>query len=227
MPKDDDDDKDAKKKKEGEITVKKKHAKHAGFNHTEIRVMRQEIVGEGSPGPGAYSPLVGFGRSASAPRSSKKGKPTGPSTLSSFRSTSMQRPKAPAAWVPGPGQYAPSFKSIEANKTNPGTGMTSKSQRGKDLHQTDGSGHVGPGAYDSQNHRSLTESLNEVKKKIGKSKAGFGSTSTRLLPHEKSIDDVEKWYRNMSPEQVKKYDESMAKIAQRDVMQTGASRKDK
>jgi hypothetical protein len=56
---------------------------------------------------------------------------------------------------------------------------------------------------------------------------GFGSTSTRLLPHEKSIDDVEKWYRNMSPEQVKKYDESMAKIAQRDVMQTGASRKDK
>ena len=177
-------------------------AKHAGFNATSKRVIQHDIAGEGSPGPGAYMPASSFARPESAPRSKKSGK-AAPTTLSSFRSTSAQRPPPQNDRLPGPGQYSPVRSSVEKNQTNPGSQILSKSARGK-LVGTSETGKVGPGDYNSHYHRSLNESVTKSVSRMSRSNPGFGARSTRKLPHEEAIEENEKWYRNMSAANMKK-----------------------
>ena len=197
-----------KKKKDGddgsEVKAKThRPAKTASFGATSKREMRHEIMGEGSPGPGSYMPASSFARAASASRvRSKSGKPA-PSSLSSFRSTSLQRPRAQNERVPGPGNYSPTMGSIEKNLTNPGALMSSKSERGK-LWDASESGKLGPGEYNSHFHRSLNEAVSRSVSKTSRANPGFGSRSSRKLPHESAIEDNEKWYRNMSAEAIRR-----------------------
>ena len=173
--------------------------KKAAFSHTAKRVMREDIIGEGSPGPGAYLPASTFAK-ASAFDKKKKGS-------SSFRSGSSQRPKFMNEHVPGAGAYTPSFQSIEKNKTNPGASLGSKNGRfdaasSMNLAASE-TGQLGPGAYEVSHYKSLKESTARSVRMSSKNSPGFGRGAGRLLPHEMALDDDEKAYRSLSADKIR------------------------
>lgn len=188
--------------------------KSPAFGGTAKRDARFELMGEGSPGPGSYLPASTFARAASPSRSkSAKGRPQ---SSSSFRSGSAQRPRALNEHVPGAGAYTPSRTAIEPGARNPGSALASKGNRFGDrtcnisASETE---HIGPGEYESQNHRSVKETITKSIKANSRANPGFGRGSSRKLPHEEALESDLKPFKNLSPEQKRKMDEQDKYIA--------------
>lgn len=188
--------------------------KSPAFGGTAKRDARFELTGEGSPGPGSYLPASTFARAAS-PTGSKSAKARGTQS-SSFRSGSAQRPRALNLHVPGAGAYTPVRTSIEPGARNPGSGLVSKGNRFGDrtcniaASETE---HIGPGEYESQDHRSVKESITKSLKANSRANPGFGRGSSRKLPHEEALEADIKPFKNLSPEQKRKMDEQDKYIA--------------
>lgn len=120
--------------KELAITSKKSASKSmkagaGAFGAKQNRKMQIDIMGEATPGPGAYN---GDQMMRSGKKANLSAFDTGermPS--SSFKSTSAKVAKPPSLQVPGAGAYTPQFSAMEPNKRNPANGMKAKGQRFK------------------------------------------------------------------------------------------------
>ena len=95
------------------------------FGASSRRALRLDVMGEETPGPGAYMPLSTFAKAASG-ASYNPGSSTTSSTASSirapkgmptalFRSRSPQRGKVGNQLTPGPGTHTPIFSAQEPN----------------------------------------------------------------------------------------------------------------
>ena len=97
--------------------------------------MKLDIMGEDTPGPGAYKAKKDLADEQHMPSSA-------------FRSSSAQRGKSKAAAdTPGAGAYEPNMSYVEPSSANSGAGMRSKAQRFQSERATTDQG-VGPGSYD-------------------------------------------------------------------------------
>jgi hypothetical protein len=191
--------KDKKDKGEERAATPTKTAKYrAGMGGTQKRVMREDTIGEGGPGPGAYLPASTFGKAAaSTDRKGKKALPT-----SAFRSKSQQRPvKKDTEKTPGPGTHTPDRSHIEPNRTNSAAQLKSQQKRfgsgGMDWSACDTPKAIGPGAYNSHYVKSITESVEKSIKATSQGKKGFGTGTERKLPFEEEIEEGYKPYVNV------------------------------
>ena len=131
---------------------KSNRAGQGDFGGKEKRELNIDIMGEATPGPGAYNgdKLLRTGKVAalSALDTGEK------MPSSSFKSTSVQREKAVNQHVPGAGAYTPNFHLIQDARmaTNSGAGMRGKGPRfqGQDKQQRDQAAEPGPGAYETE-----------------------------------------------------------------------------
>jgi len=122
------------------------------FGGTEKRELAVEIMGEATPGPGAYNGdrMMRTGKVAalSAMDSGEK------MPMSSFKSTTVQRAKVLNQHVPGAGAYTPNFQSTQDARmsTNSGASMRGKGQRfvGATKLERDQAAEPGPGAYETE-----------------------------------------------------------------------------
>ena len=177
---------------------------HVGFNVTARRAMPEGTVGEGGPGPGSYMPASTFGKFE---MSSEKQKQRNRQT-SSFRSKSLQRPRPQNELVPGPVVF--SAHAVYKNVTNPGSSMKSKAKRldagSIEWAASQTSPNLGPGAYNSQTHKTIADKSKKVVKSHSKNQsAGFGCGSSRFLPFEEEIEASYKPYQGL-PEPPKRSD---------------------
>ena len=169
--------------------------KRSSFGGTQKREMRIEMLGEDTPGPGAYLPASTFARAASATSSSKKGAKV--LTTSSFRSTSLQRPRAINEQVPGPGAHSPNKVATERNLTNSAPHLAAKGLRFAGLGSSDwdhaevaGGVDPGPGEYETHKYRTIQMDANHAVKMSSKVAKGFGITSLQHdLPWRATVDD--------------------------------------
>jgi len=177
--------------KELSITSKKSASKHnragsGSFGGTQQRKINIEVMGEGTPGPGAYSgdKMLRSGKKAAlAAMDTGERMPS-----SSFKSQSVQRAKQQNLHVPGPGAYTSNFTAIEKEKLNPANGMKAKGNRfkGADTWERAQATEPGPGAYEIEYLRSGAKSSVSAMA-LSKSKdsdVAFGTESLRELPWE-------------------------------------------
>jgi hypothetical protein len=156
------------------------------FGGQEQRKLAVDLLGEGTPGPGAYNGerMMRTGKVAalSAMDSSEK------MPMSSFHSKAAQRGKTPNQHVPGAGAYSPAFSAIEKNALNPANGMRGKASRfkGADTWERAQATEPGPGAYEIQFLRTGSKSsLSAVSQTThSRGEAAFGTESLRELPWE-------------------------------------------
>jgi len=120
------------------------------FGGKEQRSMRVDIMGESTPGPGAYNgdQMMRTGKKAnlSALDSSEK------MPMSSFKSTSAKVGKPPSLQVPGAGAYTPNMTALEPRPTNPAHSMKAGGGRfkGGDSWERAQASEPGPGAYETE-----------------------------------------------------------------------------
>ena len=169
--------------------AKSNRAGHGDFGGKEKREMAVEIMGEGTPGPGAYT------KSGDMLRSGKKAALAAMDTgekmpSSSFQSKSVQRGKTQNEHVPGAGAYTPNMGAIESNTTNPGPHFKAQGQRFEAVKQlTDPM--VGPGSYESHLERSLEVSVSKAVSKASRANPGFGTlTLAHELPFYDAVQDA-------------------------------------
>lgn len=145
---------DGSKDKDGKASPSKSPSKRrTSFGGTSKREMRLELLGEDTPGPGAYLPASTFAKAASS-SSMHRGKQL-PTTTSSFRSTSAQRQRPRNEKNPGPGSFSPNMSATERNATNSAPHLSAKGRRFSALgssewdHAKDGGySEPGPGHYE-------------------------------------------------------------------------------
>jgi len=122
------------------------------FGGKEKRELNIELMGEATPGPGAYN-------GDKMLRSGKSGELSALDTgermpMSSFKSTSAQREKATNQHVPGAGAYTPNHAFVQDSRmaANSGAGMRGKGPRfvGANKLERDQSSEPGPGAYETE-----------------------------------------------------------------------------
>jgi len=176
--------------KELAITSKKSASKanrsgQGAFGAKQQRKMAIDIMGEATPGPGAYngSEMMKNGKKAALSAFD-----TGERMPSSaFKSKSAQREKADNLGVPGAGAYTPQFTAQEKNVTNPGASMKAKGTRFNkgDAWERAQKGEPGPGAYEIEYLRSGTKSSLASRVSASSSKEiAFSSDALRELPWE-------------------------------------------
>merc|ERR1719424_2292173 len=155
------------------------------FGGTEKRELSIEVMGESTPGPGAYNGDAMLRNGKKAALSAFDTGERMPS--SSFKSTSVQREKQQNLHVPGAGAYTPQWTAIEKSALNPANGMRSKGPRfsSADAWERAQKTEPGPGAYEIEYLRSGSKS--SVSGVVGASQAkevAFGTDSLRELPWE-------------------------------------------
>lgn len=164
---------------------KNNRAGSGSFGTQQQRKLTIEIMGEATPGPGAYN---GDTMLRSGKKAALSAFDTGermPS--SSFKSTSVQREKQQNLHVPGAGAYTPQWTAIEKSALNPANGMRSKGPRfsSADAWERAQKTEPGPGAYEIEYLRSGSKS--SVSGVVGASQAkevAFGTDALRELPWE-------------------------------------------
>ena len=158
------------------------------FGGKEKRELAIDIMGEATPGPGAYNGdrMMRNGKVAAlAALDSGEKMP-----MSAFKSKSEQREKTPNQHVPGAGAYTPDMKAIEKSATNPAMNMKAKGERFVPPKQvTDAL--VGPGAYESHLERSIQVSTSKAVSKASRANPGFGTlTLAHDLPFLDAVQDA-------------------------------------
>ena len=154
------------------------------------RELRIDLMGEATPGPGAYMPASTFGKNAVSKEAQlQRSRPS-----SAFKSKSLQRERPPLANNPGAGQYEPKFGAIEKNRINPGNSLKSQTVRfGHGSVDTVSSGtdtDVGPGAYESHVHGSVAKRIAKNVEMMSRQNPGFGIAGpAHELPHEQTVED--------------------------------------
>jgi hypothetical protein len=139
--------------KELAITSKKSASKSmkagsGSFGVKQQRKMAQEVMGESTPGPGAYN---GDAMMRSGKKANLSAFDTGERMPSSaFKSKAVQRPAAKNLGVPGAGAYSPQWTAIDKQTQNPANGMKAKGKRfsGADSWERAQATEPGPGAYE-------------------------------------------------------------------------------
>jgi len=171
-------------------TSKKSASSHCrsgagSFGSKQQRKIAIELMGESTPGPGAYN---GGDMLRSGKKAALSAFDTGEKMpSSSFHSKSAQREKAQNLHVPGAGAYTPNFTACEKAATNSANGMKSKGPRfsGADTWERAQKTEPGPGAYEIEYLRSGSKS--SVSAVVGASvnrEIAFGTDSLRELPWE-------------------------------------------
>ena len=118
--------------KELAVTSKKSASKamkagQGSFGTKHQRKLAIDIMGESTPGPGAYNGDVMMKNGMKANLSAMDTGEKMPS--SAFKSKSAQREKSEDNKVPGAGAYSPSFTAIEKKPSNPANSMKAKASR--------------------------------------------------------------------------------------------------
>lgn len=176
--------------KELSITSKKSASKanrsgQGAFGAKQQRSMKVDIMGEATPGPGAYN---GDSMMKNGKKAALSAFDTGERMPSSaFKSKSAQRTKAENLHVPGAGAYTPNFTAQEKNATNPGASMKAKGTRfkGSDSWERSQKLEPGPGAYEIEYLRSGGKSALASRASASSSKEiAFSSDALRELPWE-------------------------------------------
>ena len=169
---------------------KSNRAGSGSFGAQEQRTLAIDIMGEATPGPGAYNGerMMRNGKVAAlAAMDTGERMP-----MSSFKSKSAQREKATNQHVPGAGAYTPAFEAIEKKPRNPAASMKAKGDRfrGADTWERAQSKEPGPGAYEIEFLRTGAKSSLSGMSQTTHSKASmtgaiaFGTEATRDLPWE-------------------------------------------
>jgi hypothetical protein len=153
------------------------------FGTQQQRKIAIEIMGEATPGPGAYN---GGERMRNGKVGALAAMDTGermPS--SSFHSKSAQREKAQNLHVPGAGAYTPNWTACEKNTVNPASAFKARGARfqGADTWERAQKTEPGPGAYEIEYLRSgARSSVSGVVGGTVSRQVGFGTDSVRELP---------------------------------------------
>ena len=138
-------------------TSKKSFAKsnrsgQGDFGGKEKRELSIEVMGEATPGPGAYNGDVMMRNGKVAALAALDTGERMP--MSSFKSKTEQRMKQPNTHVPGAGAYSPNHAVTQDSRmsTNSGAAMRSKGSRfvGSSKLERDQSAEPGPGAYETE-----------------------------------------------------------------------------
>jgi hypothetical protein len=168
------------------------------FGGTSKREMHLELLGEGTPGPGAYAMTSTFGRASSSSSLSLSAKLNGRkpiTTTSSFRSTSAQRIRSLNERVPGPGAHTPNMGAIEKNATNSaphlqalGTRFVAQGDSGVSDWVHSRKPEPGPGAYETQKYQTMAMDMVAAVAAGSRQNPGFGIASPQhQLPHETAV----------------------------------------
>merc|ERR1719424_2377804 len=155
------------------------------FGGTEKRELSIEVMGESTPGPGAYNGDAMLRNGKAAPLSAFDTGEKMPS--SSFKSASVQREKQQNLHVPGAGAYTPNFTLTKDSRMscNSGAGMRGKGARfvGADKLMRDQNAEPGPGAYETEILRTGGRSkLSALDTGELMPSAAFASDALRELP---------------------------------------------
>mmetsp|Transcript_11743 Transcript_11743/g.23649 ORF Transcript_11743/g.23649 Transcript_11743/m.23649 type:complete len:289 (-) Transcript_11743:551-1417(-) len=153
------------------------------FGARHQRKMHIDIMGEATPGPGAYNGDLMMRTGKKANLSAFDTGERMPS--SAFKSKEAQRAPAKAQHVPGPGAYTPNPAALEPNKRNPANGMKAKGNRfkGASSWERAQATEPGPGAYEIEYLRSGSKS--NIQGMVGAPQAkdiSFLTDSIRELP---------------------------------------------
>lgn len=161
-----------------------------GFGGSWARNIMMEFSGAdaSNPGPGAYLPASTFGKHAKHQGKASRS----PSPV--FRSLTPQREMPHNENVPGAGAYSPEMTAIEPAALNPASSLKGKGHRfgGSAKSRADRSeARVGPGAYDSHEHRTVRHDAAKALQTKSRQSPGFGAASTaHFLPHEESLEEL-------------------------------------
>ena len=162
---------------------KSMRAGSGGFGPRENRVLNIELLGEATPGPGAYNgdAMMRTGKKANlAALDSGEKMP-----MSSFKSTSSKTVKVSNEHVPGAGAYTPNHSAIEKQPMNPANSLKGKGSRfkGADAWERAQAAEPGPGAYETEILRTGGRSaLSAYDTGEMMASAAFASDSMRDLP---------------------------------------------
>jgi len=143
-----------------------------GFGTRDQRELQIEVMGEKTPGPGAYN---GGDMTRAGRKAALAAMDTGEKMPSSaFKSKTAKDVKQHNEMVPGAGAYSPAWTSIEPAPSNPSMHMKAHGQRFESIKQvTDPM--VGPGAYESQKEGSMAELVKKSVSKASRANPGFGT----------------------------------------------------
>jgi len=153
------------------------------FGGKEQRLMRVDVMGESTPGPGAYNgdQMMRTGKKANlAAFDSGEKMP-----MSSFSSKSAKVALPSGQQVPGAGAYTPNMTAIEARPSNPAHTLAAKGSRfqGADSFQRAQASEPGPGAYETEILRTGGRSaLSAYDTGEQMASAAFASDTIRNMP---------------------------------------------